>query len=44
VPAELHIYQRGPHGVGLAPRDQVLSTWKDRLEAWMKGNGLLVKK
>jgi acetyl esterase/lipase len=44
VPAELHIYQRGPHGVGLAPRDQILSTWKDRLQAWMKGNGLLTRK
>jgi acetyl esterase/lipase len=44
VPAELHIYQRGPHGVGLAPRDQILSTWKDRLQAWMKGNGLLARK
>jgi dipeptidyl aminopeptidase/acylaminoacyl peptidase len=44
VPAELHIYQRGPHGVGLAPRDQILSTWKERLQAWMKGNGLLVRK
>jgi acetyl esterase/lipase len=44
VPAELHIYEKGPHGVGLAPRDPILSTWKDRLEAWMKGNGLLTKK
>src|SRR6266446_693562 len=44
VPAELHIYERGPHGVGLAPRDPILSTWKDRLEAWMKGNGLLSKR
>ncbi len=44
VPAELHIYEKGPHGVGLAPQDPILSTWKDRLEAWMKGNGLLSKK
>jgi acetyl esterase/lipase len=41
VPAELHIYEKGPHGVGLAPKDPVLSTWKDRLQAWMKGRGLL---
>jgi acetyl esterase/lipase len=41
VPAELHIYEKGPHGVGLAPKDPVLSTWKDRLQAWMKSRGLL---
>lgn len=41
VPAELHIYERGPHGVGLAPYDPVLSTWTDRLADWMRGRGLL---
>ena len=41
VPAELHIYERGPHGVGLAPFEPVLSTWGDRLKDWMKLRGLL---
>jgi acetyl esterase/lipase len=41
VPAELHIYEKGPHGVGLAPKDPVLSTWKDRLAVWMKQRGIL---
>jgi acetyl esterase/lipase len=41
VPAELHVYQSGPHGVGLAPGDPVLSTWKERLAAWLKGSGFL---
>lgn len=41
VPAELHIYERGRHGVGLASNDPVLATWPARLEAWMKGRGLL---
>jgi acetyl esterase/lipase len=41
VPAELHVYEKGPHGVGLAPRDPVLSTWPDRLAAWLKARGLL---
>ncbi|WP_437228264.1 alpha/beta hydrolase [Planctomicrobium sp. SH661] len=41
VPAELHIYQNGPHGVGLAPKDPVLNTWKDRLADWLKVNGFL---
>ena len=26
VPAEMHIYERGPHGVGLAPTDEALSS------------------
>lgn len=43
VPAELHIYVNGRHGVGLAPTDPVLSTWKERLADWMKGRGLLKK-
>jgi dipeptidyl aminopeptidase/acylaminoacyl peptidase len=41
VPAELHIYEKGPHGVGLAPKDPVLSTWKDRLAAWMRQRNIL---
>ena len=41
VPAELHIYENGKHGVGLAPDDPVLSTWPTRLEDWLRGRGLL---
>jgi acetyl esterase/lipase len=41
VPAELHIYERGPHGVGLAPTDQALSTWPSRLADWLRVRGLL---
>ena len=41
VPSELHIYRSGPHGVGLAPDDPVLSTWPDRLEDWMRVQGVL---
>lgn len=43
VPAEMHIYQFGPHGVGLAPGDPALSTWKDRLHDWLRGSGLLAE-
>ena len=43
VPAEMHIYEKGPHGVGLAPNDPVLSTWPDRLAAWLKVRGMLQK-
>ena len=41
VPAEMHIYQNGSHGVGLASLDQVLSSWSDRLAGWLKTRGLL---
>jgi len=43
VPAEMHIYERGPHGVGLAPKDPVLSTWAERLEGWLRVRGLLLE-
>jgi acetyl esterase/lipase len=41
VPAELHVYERGPHGVGLAQTDETLSTWPARLADWLRGRGLL---
>ena len=41
VPAEMHIYERGPHGVGLANTDEALSTWPQRLADWLRVRGLL---
>jgi acetyl esterase/lipase len=41
VPAEMHIYERGNHGAGLAPKDPVLSTWPARLADWFRTRGLL---
>jgi acetyl esterase/lipase len=41
VPAELHIYANGPHGIGLSPGDPVTFTWKDRLADWLKTSGFL---
>jgi acetyl esterase/lipase len=41
VPAEIHIYERGPHGVGLAPTDEALSSWPARLADWLRIRGLL---
>jgi len=41
VPAELHIYEKGQHGVGLAPNDPVLTTWKERLADWLKVRGFV---
>lgn len=41
IPAELHIYERGRHGVGLAATDATLGTWPARLADWFRGRGLL---
>jgi len=35
VPAELHVYREGKHGVGLAPTDPILSSWSRRLGDWL---------
>jgi hypothetical protein len=43
VPAEMHIYQCGPHGVGLQLGDPVLSTWSEHLRDWLRNNGWLRK-
>lgn len=41
VPAELHVFERGAHGVGLAPHDPALRQWPDLLFTWMRVRGLL---
>ena len=38
VPVEYHVYQNGPHGVGLYRGDPVLGTWSEHLAAWLKTN------
>jgi acetyl esterase/lipase len=39
VPAELHIFQHGAHGVGLAAANPQLSIWPDLLMKWMRERG-----
>ena len=41
VPAELHVFPKGPHGVGLAPRDAVLSQWPRLCATWLQAMGFL---
>lgn len=41
VPAEMHIFENGPHGVGLALGDASLSAWPTLLANWLRGRGLL---
>lgn len=43
VAAEMHIFERGPHGVGLALKDPALSMWPQLLANWLRARGLLVK-
>jgi acetyl esterase/lipase len=43
VPAELHIYQDGQHGVGLARDVPATSTWPDRLRDWMQVRGIVTQ-
>lgn len=39
VPAEMHLYQHGPHGTGLAQGFPDLKSWPDLLARWMTANG-----
>jgi acetyl esterase/lipase len=41
VPAEMHIFEKGPHGVGLANDDPALSEWSKLLANWLRGRGLI---
>jgi acetyl esterase/lipase len=41
VPAEMHIYEQGRHGVGLGHTDVALASWSERLAQWMMIRGLL---
>lgn len=44
VPAELHIYQSGRHGLGLAQKIPGTCEWPKACEQWMRVRGLLEKK
>jgi acetyl esterase/lipase len=41
VAAELHIFERGPHGVGLGMSDPALAAWPELLSNWLRLRGLL---
>lgn len=41
VPAELHIFEHGPHGTGLAQTYPQLSIWPKLLENWLRLRGLV---
>jgi len=41
VPAEMHIFEKGPHGVGLANDDAALSEWSKLLANWLRVHGIV---
>ncbi|WP_040351861.1 alpha/beta hydrolase [Blastopirellula marina] len=44
VPAEMHIFAKGRHGVGLAANIPGTSAWPKLCEAWLSGQGMLSTK
>jgi acetyl esterase/lipase len=40
IPVEMHIYEHGEHGVGLARNNPELASWPDLLAGWLKHRGL----
>ena len=41
VSAEMHIFEKGPHGVGLAMDDPALGEWSKLLTHWLRAHGLV---
>ena len=44
VPVELHVYEHGPHGIGLGGNDPVLSAWPITCGKWLEHRGFLKQK
>ncbi|GAB5518322.1 MAG: hypothetical protein RhofKO_05730 [Rhodothermales bacterium] len=41
VPAEMHIYEPGHHGLGLAPEHPTVHTWPDLAINWLRHRGVI---
>ena len=41
VPAEMHVFERGVHGVGLANNDPALTPWSNLLANWLRVRGII---
>lgn len=41
VPAEMHLFQRGPHGIGMRPGLGTTSDWPTLAEGFLRARGLL---
>ncbi|MFM7317010.1 MAG: alpha/beta hydrolase [bacterium] len=43
VPCELHMFEKGRHGLGLGMGDPAFSKWPELCEIWLKQRGILEK-
>lgn len=41
VPYELHVFEKGRHGVGLAQDNPALSAWPTLLQNWLRARGII---
>lgn len=41
IPAEMHVFEKGPHGLGLAMDDPALSEWSKLLTNWMRIHAII---
>jgi acetyl esterase/lipase len=41
VPVEMHVFEHGGHGYGMAPKDPALTIWTALCENWMRRHGWL---
>jgi acetyl esterase/lipase len=41
VPVELHVFESGPHGVGLAMDDPALAEWSRLLTNWLRVHAVI---
>jgi acetyl esterase/lipase len=41
VPAEMHIFAKGPHGIGLGRKGEATALWPKLCVEWMRGLGVL---
>jgi acetyl esterase/lipase len=43
VPAELHVFEKGPHGFGITQKDPALAMWPALLANWLRAHNLITK-
>jgi acetyl esterase/lipase len=41
VPAEIHVFEKGAHGAGLANDDVALNSWSVLLASWLRGRAVI---
>ena len=41
IPAEMHVFEKGVHGVGLANNDPALAPWSSLLANWLRVRGVI---